>query len=118
MANLRLNLRGLMAMALMGAMSLPGRAIAAMRDQHKLDDTPEAERQSHFRSGRSHQGKCAARRNHQSLHPKHISRSRSEWFTPLSPDDKTDPNNMSRSAPAGSRWEFGRLVPRDLPTIR
>lgn len=98
MANLRLNLRGLMAMALMGAMSLPGRAIAAMRDQHKLDDTPEAERQSHFRSGRSHAEKCEARRTYASLHPKHV--------------DRDAGGTGYRAAPFGYRWQNERLVPR------
>lgn len=121
MSNLRLNLKGLMMMALAGAMSIPSQVMSAMRAQNKLDDTSEAERQSHFRSGRSHEEKCIARRGYASLHPNHINRRRRDLqndFFPRAPSNKTAPNNMSRSAPAGSRWEFGRLVPRDLPTIR
>lgn len=98
MANLRLNMKGLLLAALVGAMSIPGRAMAAMRDQHKLDDTPEAERQSHFRSGRCHAEKCMARRNHASLHPKHVNRRAG--------------GTGYRAAPNGMRWEFGRLVSR------
>ena len=98
MANLRLNMSGLLLAAFAGAMSVPGRALAAMREQHKLDDAPEAKHQIHFRSGRSHAEKCMARRNHASLHPKHVNRRAG--------------GTGYRSAPNGMRWQNERLVPR------
>jgi len=117
-------MKGLLLMALAGAMAIPSRVMDAVRAQNTLDTRPEVERQSHFRSGRSHEAKCAARRTYPSLHPKHISRRNNRFGDGFSRSelravgDKTNPANMSRSAPRGYRWEFGRLVPRDLPSIR
>ena len=121
MANLRLQMRGLALLAALGtAFSLPGRVLQAIRQP--VSARPEASPvpSGNPRSGRGHAAKCEARRRYPSLHPKHINRrnNRTGDLVARWPSDKSDPRNMSRSAPAGHRWEFGRLVPRDLPPLR